>query len=774
MSHGANVEKSEYEVAYDAAVKKHDELSKIFAGIKAKVDSSLNTVPFPDPAICFEIPPLDQELKKLLAPKRENGGFNPLSYLKNTCSTLHTSLSKTPLGGGELILSYLVPTLFVFMIVFTILAALFAYPAYAFFIGLVVVTVGVAAKRKMEKREETAWRAAALQSISQKGILFVQPIGIEWIAAVRKLGENVDIGLKKCEWDGIQRGDAMLAIYVGRDSKCIGVVSSQGKFYYPGQPGYPVNISVPERITQLFRKLQGDCQLCQEFYETLVEVQQTAETANALGAVIDAWKTVFIPPQTKNRIHGMLTLFLMGDKAAPRGLLLYGPPGTGKTIIAKAISDSCGAKFYPTSLPDFKMGHIGESAQKVKSFWQEVRKEPQAVIFIDECEGVFGARGSADSDSFSAEIVQSFLAEWDGMQTKGKAPTVWVIGATNRRDLIDAAILSRFGEEIEIPLPDAVLRRKILEEELRSIDMTTDWLPEETGKMTQGMTGRDLNRLASALRVAPANDNATDVLKTAITTMRGRGSTKTNEDARWDSLVLADKTMKDLKTACGMLQHADELTKQGVSIPRGIIFYGPPGTGKTQIARTLANESGLSFVAVSTGDLKASYLGQSANKVKMVFEKVRSQSPAILFIDEIDIVCPSRDGNNDPLTGEIVGQLLQELDGVKTDPAHIFVVAASNRLDSIDSAILSRFPKQIEIPLPDRLSRERLIKIMLSKAKHSLESSQIESLADQTEGMSGRDLRSMVENAQHLAVARALEAGDAKNVMITPEDFNRE
>ena len=292
--------------------------------------------------------------------------------------------------------------------------------------------------------------------------------------------------------------------------------------------------------------------------------------------------------------------------------------------------------------------------------------------------------------------------------------------------------------------------------------------------MTQGMTGRDLNRLASALRVAPANDNATDVLKTAITTMRGRGSTKTNEDARWDSLVLADKTMKDLKTACGMLQHADELTKQGVSIPRGIIFYGPPGTGKTQIARTLANESGLSFVAVSTGDLKASYLGQSANKVKMVFEKVRSQSPAILFIDEIDIVCPSRDGNNDPLTGEIVGQLLQELDGVKTDPAHIFVVAASNRLDSIDSAILSRFPKQIEIPLPDRLSRERLIKIMLSKAKHSLESSQIESLADQTEGMSGRDLRSMVENAQHLAVARALEAGDAKNVMITPEDFNRE
>lgn len=179
----------------------------------------------------------------------------------------------------------------------------------------------------------------------------------------------------------------------------------------------------------------------------------------------------------------------------------------------------------------------------------------------------------------------------------------------------------------------------------------------------------------------------------------------------------------------------------------------------------------MNFIAATTSDVKASYLGQSGNKVKELFARVRSQSPAILFIDEIDIVCPVRGMNSDVYAQEIIGQLLQELDGVKAIAEHVFVVAATNRLDSIDSAVLSRFPKRVEIPLPDLPSRKQLLIIMLRKLSHTLTDADIFRMAENSHGRSGRDLRSMVENAQNNAVSRALESGEPTNVELMSEDF---
>lgn len=484
-----------------------------------------------------------------------------------------------------------------------------------------------------------------------------------------------------------------------------------------------------------------------------------------------AWSKVALAPAVKARLASLATHFAAGSASATRGLLLYGPPGTGKTTIARAFADSMGCAFFPLSLTDLKSGFIGQSGENVKALWNKARAEPRSVIFVDECEAVFGRRGGTGSDSFVEEIVAAFLAQWDGFD---KQTHVWVVGATNRRDLIDAALLSRFEDQLEIGLPDGRQRLEILAGDFARLGIPPP-LPAQTETLTVGMSGRDLSGLAK--RVArehgtrqPLSDEALETLTTA---MRRQGSTATATDAGWDTLILPATTLETLKTTAGLLKHAETFRQRGIGVPRGLLLYGPPGTGKTQIARTLANETGLRFIAASTADIKQGYLGQSGQKVRELFERARESAPSLLFIDEIDIVAAARGEQSDAILTEIVGQLLQEMDGIVAQPQPVFVLAATNRRDRIDPAVLSRLPKQIEIPLPDADAIRRLLKTMLRGKPLAFDiDSGAEAIAGHCAGLSGRDLRNRVEAAEHRAVARAIAAGAPDAVAILLEDFD--
>lgn len=435
------------------------------------------------------------------------------------------------------------------------------------------------------------------------------------------------------------------------------------------------------------------------------------------------------------------------------------------------MADTVDCAFFAVSPSGLKKKHIGHSSAAVKELWAEALSYERAIIFLDECDALFPQRGSEDEDTFTAEILQAFLAEWDGFS---KQTTVWVIGATNRRDILDGAIRSRFGEEIEIPLPNATQRLEILKREL-SKHGVSPILPSETAQYTQGLSGRDLDDLAKKLIRKMGSDNqiSDSLLKEITKSKRTQNSTASDENATWDNLILDAKTLKLLKSTASLLQHADTFKSRGISVPRGILLYGPPGTGKTQIARTLAKESGLQFIAAGTADLKANYLGQSANRVKNLFERARSLAPAILFIDELDIIAPDRSqSEHDALTREITGQLLQELDGVKSLVGQVFLLAATNLPYSIDSAIRSRFPTMIEIPLPDENCRSQILSVFLKSKPLGFDLKEgVLSLAQRTENLSGRDLRSIVERAEQNAVMRAIEEGSADQVKIAMTDF---
>src|SRR5262249_14603580 len=146
---------------------------------------------------------------------------------------------------------------------------------------------------------------------------------------------------------------------------------------------------------------------------------------------------------------------------------------------------------------------------------------------------------------------------------------------------------------------------------------------------------------------------------------------------------------------CRILRDYQPYRAQGVHMPKGLLFHGPPGCGKTQIAKTLSAEAGLHFVALSTSDCKAMWIGWSADRLATVFKEAREKQPSLIFIDELDAVCPPRGAYADAISQEFTAQLLQEIDGLLSETQAIFLVAATNRRDQVDSAILSRFAEQI-------------------------------------------------------------------------------
>ena len=134
-----------------------------------------------------------------------------------------------------------------------------------------------------------------------------------------------------------------------------------------------------------------------------------------LDRKIAAWSEVSLPEKQINELLQRANMFEVRDKAAPRGLLLTGPPGTGKTLVARSLAESMQCNFQQLSIADLKQQQLGASGQRVREVWNQARNNQPAVIFLDECEGMLGRRGAAETDVISTDIVQAFLAEWDGV-----------------------------------------------------------------------------------------------------------------------------------------------------------------------------------------------------------------------------------------------------------------------------------------------------------------------------------------------------------------------
>ncbi|MFQ3285911.1 ATP-binding protein, partial [Natronomonas sp.] len=185
--------------------------------------------------------------------------------------------------------------------------------------------------------------------------------------------------------------------------------------------------------------------------------------------------------------------------------------------------------------------------------------------------------------------------------------------------------------------------------------------------------------------------------------------------------------------------------------PSGILLHGPPGTGKTLLARALAGESAVNFVSVAGPELLDKYVGESEKAVREVFDRARQAAPSIVFFDEIDALAGVR-GNDSEATERVVSQLLAELDGLAATP-NVVVVAATNRMESLDPALLrpGRLESHVEVPTPDQAARREILAVHAAD-KPLGEDIDLDAVADRTDGLSGAELESVVREASMRAI----------------------
>ena len=484
---------------------------------------------------------------------------------------------------------------------------------------------------------------------------------------------------------------------------------------------------------------------------------------------------------------------------APKGVLLYGPPGTGKTLLAKAVANESQAHFISISGPEIMSKFYGESEARLREIFKEAREKAPSIIFVDEIDSIAPKREEVTGE-VERRVVSQMLSLMDGLEARGK---VIVIAATNRPNAIDPALRrpGRFDREIEIKVPDKKGRQEILQIHTRNMPLAAEDQEypvkiEKIASVSHGYVGADLEYLCKEAamkclrRLLPELNleeekippetldklivNADD-FKKALVEVTPSGMREVfieNPDVSWEEIGGLEEVKKELMEAVEWpMKYPGLYDKLGHKMPRGILLHGPSGTGKTLMAKAVATESEANFVSVRGPELLSKWVGESERGIREIFKRARQSAPCVIFFDEIDSIAPIRGaGGETAVTERVVSQLLTELDGMENMHG-VVVLAATNRADMIDPALLrpGRFDKIISIPLPDKDGRKMVIEIHSKDIpladQNGPDKIDFEKLAELTDGLSSADVASIANTAVSLVVHEHLDnAAPDKNL----------
>ncbi|KAF4770639.1 hypothetical protein HAV15_012774 [Penicillium sp. str.  len=500
-----------------------------------------------------------------------------------------------------------------------------------------------------------------------------------------------------------------------------------------------------------------------------------------LDDVVQELGDLVILPMTRPQVY------LSSNVQPPRGVLLHGPPGCGKTLIANAFAAELGVPFISISAPSVVSGMSGESEKALREYFEEAKRLAPCLIFIDEIDAITPKRESAQRE-MEKRIVAQLLTCMDEIaleKTDGKP--VIVLAATNRPDSLDAALRrgGRFDKEINMTVPSEPLNEPpgFVGADLNDLVSTAGSaaikrylaiLKSNSGEeMEMEIEGeddisprvRELRRLISHAKETPIGDETEVVLVsnadffTALPKIQPsskREGFATIPDTTWADIGALGGIRDELVTAIvEPIKNPDIYANVGITAPTGVLLWGPPGCGKTLLAKAVANESRANFISVKGPELLNKFVGESERAVRQVFVRARSSVPCVIFFDELDALVPRRDDTLSEASARVVNTLLTELDGLGSSRQGIYVIAATNRPDIIDPAMLrpGRLETLLFVNLPTPLERVEILQTLLRKL--SIEFSEdLRKLAEECEGFSGADLGSLLRRAGYSAIKR--------------------
>ena len=427
--------------------------------------------------------------------------------------------------------------------------------------------------------------------------------------------------------------------------------------------------------------------------------------------------------------------------------------------------------------------YYGQSEENLRKKFEDAEKNAPSIIFIDEIDAIASKREETRGE-VERRVVAQLLSLMDGLQARGK---VIVLAATNRPNALDPALRrpGRFDREIEIGVPSQAGRLDIIKIHTRNMPLAKSVDLKAIAAITHGFVGADLSALAKEaamvvlrrvlpdLKLDEEQPIPKDVLEKMNVTMKDfkealkivRPSAMREvlvevPDIGWGDIGSLDDVRRELIEAVEWpLKYPKAFQRMGIRPPRGILLYGAPGTGKTLLGKAIAHESESNFILVNGPSMLSKWVGESEKAVREIFRKARQTAPTIIFFDEIDSLAPRRGMSSDShVTERVVNQILTEMDGLE-ELHDVVVIAATNRPDIVDTALLrpGRFDRIIMVPVPDAKARKQIFAVHL-RGMPLAGDVNVDELAQQANGYVGADIEAVCREAAMLALREDMEA----------------
>ncbi|KAM9861083.1 ATPase family gene 2 protein homolog B [Aulostomus maculatus] len=499
--------------------------------------------------------------------------------------------------------------------------------------------------------------------------------------------------------------------------------------------------------------------------------------------------------------------------SCPRGVLLMGPPGVGKTLLVRRVVGEVGASLVVVRGPEVVRSRPGESEETLRAVFVRARaaaEEGPCVLFLDELDSLCPRRtGSSAPEN---RLVAQLLTLMDGMN---QSDHFLIVGATNRPDSLDPALRrpGRFDREVIMGAPTLQQREAILCALCERMPLCPNVDMSGLAQRTSGYVGADLSALCREAAMYALRENSKGSGDQAVgmkhflealklvqpSCLRSSLGRTELAPVAWEQIGGLDEIKLKLRQSIEWpMMYPEAFVRLGLCRPRGVLLYGPPGCAKTTLVRAAATSVHCTFLSVSGADLYSPYVGESEKALAQLFRQARACSPCILFLDEIDSLIGSRSDSRtaNSVQTRLLSVLLNEMDGVglKTlerrgtekilqiegaEEGHtqeqlgcqevcnkeVMVVAATNRPDCLDSALLrpGRLDHMIYVPPPDQQARLTILELCTQSMPAAADVC-LEELAASTDFYSGADLQNLCKEAALLALQEEnMEASTIKH-----------
>ncbi|GIJ75656.1 transitional endoplasmic reticulum ATPase [Micromonospora phaseoli] len=444
------------------------------------------------------------------------------------------------------------------------------------------------------------------------------------------------------------------------------------------------------------------------------------------------------------------------------GVLVGGPAGSGKSALVRAVAARVQARVHQIWAPEIAALSNSSAAARLRAATAEVLAGGPAVLLVTDVE----ALAPADAPGPVTTVFRQCAAQ---IVRAGAA----VVCTTSRSEAVDPALRApdMLSLRIDVPLPDAALRREQLTVLTRPVPLADDVRLDEVASRTPGFVAADLAALvreagvraalrqksaekptvlmadfSAALEVVRPTTMAASTLELARVTLDDVGD-----------LVEVKQTLTE--SVLWPLTYPDTFARLGVQPPRGVLLYGPPGCGKTYLVTALAGSGRANVLSVKGAELLSKWVGESERAVRELFRRAREAAPTLIFLDEVDALAPVRGQATDGgTTDRVVAALLTELDGVEA-LRNVVVVGATNRPDLVDPALLrpGRLERLVYVPPPDTEARAEILRAAARNVPLAPDVD-LAALGAELDGFSAADCAALVREAALAAMRESLTA----------------